>query len=328
MGLLPLAGVLSGAGEAARSSLQLMQTGQIQKMLLDERAKYDTLRDERLEGFASKREQRQYTHAETLQKQGFEHAESLQAVTLNAQQAEHEIDRGVQRSIAAMTNERMKEEGSADRANRVELAKMNKAVAMQQLEDGRNKVQLVTDAQGQVMRVDATGNNLGYLDVVDAKGQPIKGADGQPVHVIAGKDLDAKTKAQIEIMKTMITKYGDVAERLAATEPEQSRDYLAKAERMQKNVDVLLGKGTPDPAVPVPIKDRFAPAPKTAKSAPEPEQPVSTDRTPSQDAALKAYHNAKASGNADHIRIAEAELKRVMQSDPLTTPGMINFVSR
>lgn len=89
MGLLSLAGVLSGAGEAGTKALAAGQAGMIQSELQAERDKMENARFQLHEQYAGEREQRGYAHAEAMAT----NAQSSQA-------AEGKANRATQEKIA------------------------------------------------------------------------------------------------------------------------------------------------------------------------------------------------------------------------------------
>jgi hypothetical protein len=93
MGLLALGGAISGMGQGLQHGLQQMQSGIQQAGLMKEDRDFQMKKLELQQTFESQREQRGYTHAETLAKQNQDFQTGLHEGDRAAASAENEIKR-------------------------------------------------------------------------------------------------------------------------------------------------------------------------------------------------------------------------------------------
>lgn len=279
--LMGVAGVISGAGQAAEKGLHTLQAGMTQRMLLDERYKLEGEMQSRNQEFLKGMQENTQDFQRDLQKGTQEFQRGLQQERVGADILLRGQDRQSQERIAEATNARLASEGQMDRTTREKIAGFEVQAAKDRLDFEKHKVTLSTDANGHVIKVDPTGKNLGYLYT----GENDK--DGKPIPVIVGKDMDARTKALVEVTKTLIA--GDEAalkEAMRLGDTNEIASLKGSIARAKQDIDVLLGvkrAPIPDPGVDVISQaDPFKKTPEVATNDwwPGKEQPAPTAKQP------------------------------------------------
>lgn len=255
MGLLAL-GALSGFGNAIKDSAAQLQKTVSEDYLMGERQKYDTLRDERRQGFEEKilgktqahqektqergieasaaQQERGLKHATDLQLYQFEHAEAIQSGTFAHGDRLAELQHGYAKELGQMSIDANKDIHTLDRASH---EKMGYAA----IKAARDKVTLVPQSDGTLQRIDANGNVKGVA----------MGPDGKPIQGL--KDLTGAAKVLAEMNMRMMHDNSAIIKN-PLTDPSLSAQLMAENKTLKANTErFLLGKEAPAPGALKPV---------------------------------------------------------------------------
>ena len=305
MGLLAL-GALSGFGNAVKDSAAQLQKTVSEAYLMGERQKYDTLRDERRQGFEEKilgktqahqektqergieasaaQQERGLKHATDLQLFQFQHTEAMQAGTFAHGDKLAELQHGYAKGLAEMSIAANKDIHSLDRASH---EKMGYAA----IRAAKDKVTLVPQADGTLQRIDANGNVKGVA----------MGSDGKPIQGL--KDLTGAAKVLAEMNIRMMHDNSSIIKNpltdpaLVSALREENKILKANTERF------LLGKEAPA------AEDLKSLTPDQARQIRK-DNPNATDAEIAAGLAKKGYR-------------WDASLT-MSDAPPLATPGILN----
>lgn len=308
-GLLAMAGVVSGAGQALEKGLGNLQAGFIQSSLQEERDKLERARLELTEGYAASREQRGYDNQAKIQRENQEftrgenkltrehdttkldktlaHDDSKLDKTQGHDSAERDKDRTQAKSIAEMSRtsqetiareNRTSTEGMAAARNTLDENhyKSVERVALAQLRAHKDEVSLQPQADGSFVKVTRDGRVLGVAIDPETK-KPLNG----------GRDLPAATKVLAEVNMNMIKIKGKELENQTLL-PEERSKLQNEMDKLKQETEILLGK---TPAAKPTIIDPDAPAASAGdggKAKAGKSEPVEKEMTDDEAAAAAA----------------------------------------
>lgn len=267
MGMLAVAGMLSGMGEAAgRAAHQyanVVGASQLQKERNDLEMQRQALMEER----ADAREARSQAFQRGLQQERLgadmlnrtlerEHADRTLDKTQGFTAGENEKTRGQHREDQAQALSIAKAtlaQGDARLANDKEHQAATVKLAQAQLDAAKDKATLQPLADGTFMRVNAQGDVLGRAMDPDTH-KPLQGT----------KDLPATTKLLVDINKTMIQFKGEQLKNPSLL-PDERSVINADIDHLKQNVEHLLGFA-PEKKGPVEIIDPAAKKPDATET--------------------------------------------------------------
>src|SRR3990167_7589540 len=218
MGMGLIGGAFSGLGEGLMTGAKMYGDYLSKATLQEEEAKIQAQRDAVLArysrsdleyseekagerqgkgfGHAEKLQKGGFEHSETLQRQGFGHAETLQKGQQGFTQTENILNRKLQRDLEAS-----RETAAGNRH------KQTIGVQMAQLKAAQEKVTLVPQADGSMMKMAPDGRNLGLFQ--DSEGKVVYGP----------KDIPKSTQLMMETNNKLIANL--TAEMRIAESPEE-----------------------------------------------------------------------------------------------------------
>ncbi|MBF0260270.1 MAG: hypothetical protein HQL97_00360 [Magnetococcales bacterium] len=289
MGLLALAGVVSGMGDGLGKAAATAGTFLSASALQEQREKMELRRMELMEGNAAAREQRGYAHSEKLatdaqanaramQRETIAHADRSQDKTLA--HADTTLDRT--QGFTREENDKTRGEHKADRSQAMEIANLTLAqgderlkadkehhaatikIAQAQIDAAKEKSTLMPMSDGTIYRVNAQGEVVGKALDPDT-GKPLAGT----------KDLPATTKLLVEVNKVMIQQKGEQLKNTSLL-PEERSVINAEMTRLKGDIETLLGRAPVksgatqiiDPAATITAPDTLTAKGGPAKPAP------------------------------------------------------------
>lgn len=148
MGLLTLAGALSGAGQGLGQALQTVTAGYTQKMLMDERAKLDDLRDLKLKNFEREKIDNERDYTATRERELYDLKKTREAEERTRQRSPEEIQSQVDAKDLAFTAETdLRKKQAAEEMTVAEQKARAAAHVNADLERDRQKASLETPAR-------------------------------------------------------------------------------------------------------------------------------------------------------------------------------------
>lgn len=319
MGLLALAGMVSGAGDGLGKAAATAGTFLSASALQEQREKMELRRMELMEVNADAREQRGYAHSEklaadaqanarTMQQETIAHAERAQDKTLA--HADTTLDRT--QGFTREENEKTRDEHKADRSQALEIANMTLAqgderlkadkehhaatikIAQAQIDAGKEKATLMPMSDGTIYRVNAQGEVIGKALDPDT-GKPLAGT----------KDLPATTKLLVEVNKVMIQQKGEQLKNTSLL-PEERSAINAEMTRLKGDIETLLGrapvKSGPtqivDPAATIKAPDTLTAKGGPPKPAPGADEYLAQKRQESEQRAATLKGSTQQAGQA------------------------------
>lgn len=293
MGILALAGMVSGAGESLGKATSQMAGFIGTSALQEQREKMELRRMELMEANYSAREQRGYAHSEQLAKdaqanargmhqetiahaertqdKAFQHADETLEKTQGFTQGENDKTREQHRADQAQARliaERTLANAEAGTENTREHQEATERIARAQLAAAKAEATLMPLADGSLYRVDGQGKVLGKAMDPDT-GKPLQGT----------KDLPATTKLLVEVNKVMIQQKGEQLKNTSLL-PEERTAINSEMTRLKGDIETLLGRAPVksgstqivDPAATIQAPDTV-----TAKSGPATPAPGAED---------------------------------------------------
>lgn len=333
MGLLALAGMVSGAGEglrkAAESGMQFIGTSALQ----EQREKMELRRIQLMEDNAAAREQRGYAHSERLasdaqanarsmQQQGFAQSDKTLDKTQDFTSKENQLSREEHRADQAQARliaERTLANAEAGTEYTREHQEATERIARAQLAAAKAEATLMPLADGSLMRVNAQGEILGKA-MDPETGKPLQGT----------RDLPATTKLLVEVNKTMIQQKGEQL-RNPSLLPEERNAINVEMTRLKGDIETLLGRVPDkpgathivDPAATIKAPETLAAKAGTTTPAPDADEYLLQMRQQTEQRAGKMKAATQRAGQAamDAENLgAVAATSPILESEPPSTP--------
>src|SRR5574340_790455 len=267
MGLLQLAGMVSGAGEALKEGTKQAMTYYGASQLQKERDDMEMRRLQVTEVNANARELRNQDFQRGLQQERI--GADLASRSLDREHADKTLDKtqGFTRDENDKTRQQHREDqlqakaiadatlrqGDARLANDKEHQAATVKLAQAQLDAAKDKATLQPLADGTFMRVNAQGEVLGRAIDPDTN-KPLQGT----------RDLPATTKLMVDINKTMIQFKGEQLKNPSLL-PDERAVINADIDHLKQNVEQLLGIAT-EKKGPVQIIDPAAKKPDATET--------------------------------------------------------------
>lgn len=319
MGILALAGVMSGAGEGLGKAASTAGTFLSASALQEQREKMELRRMELMEGNAVAREQRGYAHSEQLAKDAqanargmhqetIAHAERSQDKTLTHADKTLEATQSFTKGENDKTREQHREDqtqarliaertlanAEAGTENTREHQEATERIARAQLAATRERATLMPMSDGTIYRVDAQGKVVGKALDPDT-GKPLQGT----------KDLPATTKLLVEVNKVMIQQKGEQLKNTSLL-PEERTAINSEMNRLKGDIETLLGRAPVksgstqivDPAATIQAPDTITAKGGPAKPAPGAEDYLAQKRQEAEQRAAALKGTTQQEGQA------------------------------
>ncbi len=330
MGLLALAGMVSGAGKALSKAASQATDIYGSSMLHKERDKMEMRRLQLMEDNQNTREQRGYAHTEAMQagqqvflrdqqNAEFAHASSAldktQGFTRDENDKTRQQHREDQLQAKAIADATLAQ-GDARLANDKEHQAATSRLAEAKLAAEANKEDLKPLGDGTFMRLNANGRPIG-IAMDPNTGKPLQGP----------KDLPAMTKLMVDINKTMIQFKGEQLKNPSLL-PDERNAINADIDRLKQNTERLLGMA-PEKKGPVEIID---PSTKTTRRTPatgaEEYLAQMRQQADQRAAAMKSRTQQQAQAAMDADKPGMAAATTPLPEPPTQMPGAITAMER
>ncbi len=244
MGLLALAGMVSGAGEGLSKAASQAMSIYGSSMLQKERETMELRRMQLMEDNQNAREQRGYAHTEAMQAgqqqflrdqqtAQFAHADSaldktqgFTASESDKTRVQHQADQAQALTIAKATLAQGDQRLANDKAHQDATVK----IAQAQLDAAKAEATLMPMADGSLVRINAQGEVIGRA-MDPETGKPLQGT----------KDLSATTKLLVDVNKTMIQFKGEQLKNPSLL-PEERSAINQEINKLKVDTETLLGR--------------------------------------------------------------------------------------
>lgn len=223
-----IGGAMQGAGEVGAAYLT-------RSALQEEAAKAQELRDQRMNEFQAGQNalNREHTSAEAAATR--EHASGEAGKTRAHQSNESALTRQHSSAEAALSRDLQRQLQAASEKAANSRHAQSIGIQMATLKATQEQVQLVPQSDGRVLKVDKSGNSVGYLS------DPVTGAD------VKGKTISEVTtllvKGNMEVIKALEVKAAD-----PMSTPEERANLHKRIAEMNERNYTLLGEKNPQAA--------------------------------------------------------------------------------
>lgn len=248
MGLLAM-GALSGFGKGLERAGELAAKTISEKYLMDERMKYETLRDERREAFTSAQTDKTIAAQATSQDKGILSQERMQEKTLGAQESLQE--KRLAHETDAQTARLWSAEGASERQLKQADTHFEKSLKIQQQQANTSAGQLTLGKQKLTQDgtkiLELADGTMAVYSVTAGKGKVqgfVTGPDGKTLRM--KKNLTDLDKVKLESLLKEMTHTADQAKSQASVlwTPEQVADNNAKVADLQRRIQAF-GEAAP-----------------------------------------------------------------------------------